>query len=72
MKLDYLQENVNMGVMCFFDLACLSHRMHAEKCDKHLFVSYLFNTETPARCVINSKIKTSNIFWSRYFNSVAN
>lgn len=71
-KLGYLQENVNMGVVCLSNLACLCHRMHAEKCEKHLFISYLFNIQTIARCVTNIKIKTSNILCFGCFTSVVN
>lgn len=53
---------------CLFDLAYLSHGMHTEKCYKHLFVSYLFNAQTPARSVINIKISITVL----KFHSVAN
>lgn len=71
-KLDYLQEKVNMDVVCSSNLTCLCHRIHAEKCEKHLHISYLFNIQTMARHISNIKIKTSNILRFGCFNSVAN
>lgn len=71
-KLNYLQENVNMGVVCSCNLVCLCHRMHTEKCDKHLFISYLLNIQTTARCIINITIKVSDILCFGCLNSAAN
>jgi len=43
--------------------------MHAEKHEKHLCISYLFNIQTIARRVINIRIKTANMFWMFQFCS---
>lgn len=69
-KLDYLQENVTVGVGCLSNLACLCYRVHTEKCEKHFCISCLFNIQKFARCVV--KNKTSNRRGCQCFSSVAN
>lgn len=57
-RLDYSQENVTVGVACLSDPACLCYRMHTGTRGKCFCVSYLFNVQKTARCIV--KIKTSN------------
>lgn len=57
-RLAYLQENVTVGVVCLSDPACLCYRMHTGTRGKRFCVSYLFNIQKIARCVV--KIKTPN------------
>lgn len=61
-KLDYLQENVTMGVVCSSNLACLCYRMHTGKCEKHFCISYLFNIQKSANVFLKLKHLIDEVF----------